>query len=134
MRHHHRQDRRRGKKPTATPALPGAVEEVAKKGEGVSELVEATLSTPVAPASAAPSEPASSEPASEGGGEGDGEQPFTLVTKKRTRRKRSQNTTRKASPARESSDSDSESEWFRGCARAQAHCRDRIRRRFVRDC
>ncbi|KAH6926146.1 hypothetical protein HPB50_015293 [Hyalomma asiaticum] len=85
-------------KPTATPALPGAVEEAAKKGEGVLELVEATLSTPAAPASAAPSEPASSEPASEGGGEGDGEQPFTLVTKKRTRRKRSQNTMRKASP------------------------------------
>ncbi|KAH6919947.1 hypothetical protein HPB50_029065 [Hyalomma asiaticum] len=57
----------------------------------------------------APVSPAPSEPASEGGGEGNSEQLFTLVTNKRSRRKRSLKTTRKPSPVPESSDSDSES-------------------------
>ncbi|KAH6938914.1 hypothetical protein HPB50_014839 [Hyalomma asiaticum] len=98
-------------KPTAPPppALPGAVEEAAEKREGASELVEVTLSSPAAPASPAPSEPAPSEHASEGGGEGNSEQLFTLVTNKRSRRKRGLKTTRKPSPVPESSDSDSES-------------------------
>ncbi|KAH6948407.1 hypothetical protein HPB50_024240 [Hyalomma asiaticum] len=60
-------------KPTAPPALPGAVEEAAEKGEGNSEQL------------------------------------FTLVTNKRSRRKRGLKTTRKPSPVPESSDSDSES-------------------------